>query len=129
MYKVENEDLISLPETPKEIKADFLIDFNGYAIPFSKEVVYKYNDPVKGEVYKPFVIIPEASAKFTEKVIVFSDDQEKEVPVIVKAGKDNLEGFVSLAHPKNWTVYPEKQPISIAHKGEEQTVLFQRAIS
>ena len=59
MYKVENEDLISLPETPKEIKAEFVLDFNGYTIPFSKEIIYKYNDPVKGEVYKPFEILPE----------------------------------------------------------------------
>jgi len=124
MYTVTDSNDIGLPETPVVYNAVFQLEIEKTPIEFTKPLVYKTNDPVKGEVYKPFVIIPEASAKFTEKVIVFSDDQEKEVPVIVKAGKDNLEGFVSLAHPKNWTVYPEKQPISIAHKGEEQTVLF-----
>ena len=46
----------------------------GVQIPISKEVVYKYNDAVKGEVYKPFEILPEVSANFSEKVIIFSDE-------------------------------------------------------
>ena len=59
MYTVENKDLISLPETPRFVLAKFTIIFNGVEIPISKEVVYKYNDAVKGEVYKPFEILPE----------------------------------------------------------------------
>ncbi|MEX1384319.1 PIG-L family deacetylase, partial [Lutibacter sp.] len=68
MYAVLDENLISLPETPREVKVDFMLDFNGVTIPFTKEVVYKYNDPVKGEVYQPFEVLPEVSASFPEKV-------------------------------------------------------------
>ena len=124
MYTVTNSNDIGLPETPALHNAIFKLEIENTPIQFTKPIVYKTNDPVKGEVYKPFVITPEASAKFTEKVIVFSNDQQKEVSVIVKAGKDKLEGFVSIAHPKNWSVYPEKQTISIAHDDEEQTVVF-----
>ena len=124
MYKVENEDLISLPETPKEIKADFLIDFNGYAIPFSKEVVYKYNDPVKGEVYKPFEILPEVSASFNEKVHIFSNENSQIIAIKVKAIKDNLAGKISLCIPDNWKVSPENFNFKLTQKGEEQTFQF-----
>jgi len=124
MYKVTNPDLIGLPETPFVYTATFKLEIENTLIEFTKPIVYKTNDPVKGEVYNPFVIIPEASAKIAEKVIIFENDKQKEIPVIVKAGEDNLEGYVSIAHPKDWDVYPEKQAISITHKGEEQTVIF-----
>ena len=68
MYKVNKKELISLPETPRAVFVNFILDFNGFSIPFSKEIVYKYNDPVKGEVYKPFEISPKVSASFSEKV-------------------------------------------------------------
>ncbi|WP_338359784.1 PIG-L family deacetylase [Yeosuana marina] len=124
MYMVNNPELIGLPETPPAAIVDFNLLVDGEPITISKPVIYKTNDPVKGETYKPFVVIPEVSAKFAENVIVFDDDTQKQIPVIVKAGKDNVEGYVSIAHPKDWSVYPEKQDISIAHKGEDQTIIF-----
>ncbi len=124
MYKVTYPNLIGLPETPIVYTATFELEIENTPIEFTKPIVYKTNNPVKGEVYKPFVIIPEASAKIAEKVIIFENDKQKEIPVIVKAGEDQLEGYVTIAHPKDWNVYPEKQTISIAHMGEEQTVVF-----
>ncbi len=124
MYKVDDQRLIGLPETPRKTTATFNLMINGESISFTKPIVYKTNDPVKGEVYKPFEIVPEVSAKVSEKVIIFETDKQKDVSVVVKAGRDNLEGFVQIAHPKNWSVYPEKQMIEIKHKGEEQTVIF-----
>ncbi len=124
MYKVDNPKLIGLPETPVAAAVEFNLIIEGEHIAIAKPVVYKTNDPVKGETYKPFVIIPEVSAKMAQNVIVFENDNQKEVSVIVKAGRDQLEGYVSIAHPKDWNVFPEKQNISIEHKGEEQTVVF-----
>ena len=124
MYKVDDPKLIGLPETPRALNITFNLIINNTRIPFTKAVIYKTNDPVKGEVYKPFEIIPEASAKVAEKVIIFENDQQKEIPVVVRAGRDSLNGYVSLAYPKDWNVYPDKQKISIDNKGQEQTVIF-----
>ncbi|MBO3098250.1 PIG-L family deacetylase [Gelidibacter pelagius] len=124
MYKVDDQSLIGLPETPKEIIATFNVSIEGETLAYTKPIVYKTNDPVKGEVYKPFEIVPEVSAHIAEPVIIFADDQQKDIQVVVKANRTNLEGFVQLAHPKGWQVYPEKQNIAISNKGEEQTLTF-----
>ena len=71
MYRVNNENLIGIPETPRALKAILTLEFEGYSIKFEKDVVYKRNDPVKGEVYQPFEIIPEVTAAITDKVIIF----------------------------------------------------------
>jgi len=124
MYKVEDVKLIGLPETPRTVNAIFNLIIENTKIPYTKSVVYKTSDPVKGEVYKPFEIITEASAKVSEKVIIFENDMQKEIPVVVRAGRDSLEGYVKLAHPKDWSVFPEQQKVSITNKGQEQTLVF-----
>ncbi|AUC81568.1 PIG-L family deacetylase [Lacinutrix sp. Bg11-31] len=124
MYKVKNKDWIGLPETLTTATVKFNLKIEGTPISFTKAIIYKTNDPVKGEVYKPFEIIPEASAKILEKVIIFANDSQKEIPVVVKAGRDNLEGYITLNYPKGWRVFPKQQKINIEHKGQEQTVFF-----
>ncbi|WP_372746985.1 PIG-L family deacetylase, partial [Lutibacter sp.] len=106
MYKVENKQFIGMPETPREIVANFLVEISGVEIPINKEVVFKYNDPVKGEVYKPFEILPEVSTTFTEKVFVFSNEDSQKVSLKVKSVKENLSGKLSLCYPENWKVQP-----------------------
>ncbi|WP_370228075.1 PIG-L family deacetylase [Mesoflavibacter sp.] len=124
MYKVEDKNLIGKPETPRPISVTFNLTINNQPFSVTKPIVYRYSKPDKGELYRPFEIIPEASAKISEKVIIFDTDQQKDISVIVKAGRDNLNGFVQIAHPNNWSVYPEKQNIDIKYKGETQTLTF-----
>ncbi|WP_290696705.1 PIG-L family deacetylase [Lacinutrix sp.] len=124
MYKVKNKNWIGLPETLRTATVQFNLNIEGTPISFTKPVIYKTNDPVKGEVYKPFEIIPEASARITEKVIIFENDTQKEIPVVVKAGRDNLEGSIALNYPKDWSVFPKQQKINIEYKGQEQVVIF-----
>nr|WP_321237532.1 PIG-L family deacetylase [uncultured Psychroserpens sp.] len=124
MYTVEDKSLIGKPETPRKLNITFNLNIENFAIPFTKPIVYKTNDPVKGEVYKPFEIIPEVSAKISEKVIILDTDKQRDIEVIVKAGRDSLEGYVELAHPNNWSVYPEKQKVTITNKGQEERLIF-----
>lgn len=124
MYKVEETPLIGLPETPRTLNMTFNLNIAGTKIPYTKSIIYKTNDPVKGEVYKPFEVIPEVTARMNEKVIIFENDKPKEIPVVVRAGRDHVEGYVNLAYPNDWSVYPEKQKVSIANKGQEQTIVF-----
>ena len=124
MYEVENKQLIGLPETPRNVIINFNLKINNTPITFTKDVVYRYSKPDKGELYNPFEIVPEVSAKITETVIILENDKQRDITVKVKAGRDNLEGFVEVNHPNDWNVFPEKQKVFMAHKGEEQTVTF-----
>lgn len=124
MYQVDDKSFIGLPETPRTYKVDFNLLINNTPITFSKDIVQRYSKPEKGELYRPFEIIPEASVKITEKVIIFNTDNQRDISVVVKAGRDNLEGYAQIAHPKDWSVYPEKQKVDIKNKGEEQTLIF-----
>ncbi|GAA3618270.1 PIG-L family deacetylase [Flavivirga jejuensis] len=123
MYKAD-EKHIGLPETPRVFSVDFNLLINNVPITFTKHIIQRFSKPDKGELYRPFEVIPEASAKIAEKVFIFENDKQRDITVIVKAGRDNLEGHVELCHPKDWSIYPEKQKVNITHKGEEQSVVF-----
>jgi LmbE family N-acetylglucosaminyl deacetylase len=125
MYKVSDVNLISKPETPRAIYVNFNLDFNGILISFLKEIVYKYNDPVKGEVYKPFEILPEVSATFKEKVYVFADEKSQIVSVKVKSNRKNLVGKLTLRVPENWYIAPVNHQFDLKLKGEEQSFNFE----
>ncbi len=125
MYKVSDENLIGLPETPRIIIANFRLNFNGFVIPVSRNVVYKYNDPVKGEVYKPFEILPEVSASFDEKVSIFASEDAQKIKLTVKAIKENLSGNVALIVPEFWNVSPKSFSFNLKEKGEEQNFEFE----
>ncbi len=124
-YKVTDPKLIGKPETPRAFTATFNLDFNGIQIPVDKPIVYKYAKPEKGELYQPFEIVPEATASFMDKVLIFATGSPKRVPVTIKAHKDSISGRLELQYGTGWTVTESSQPFFIAKKGDQQTVYFE----
>ncbi|MAP81292.1 MAG: LmbE family protein [Aequorivita sp.] len=118
------EPLVGLPETPALAQVTFNLQFGNITIPFTKNIIYKFNDPVKGEVYRPLQILPEVTASIPEKVIIFSTNEAKNVSVTVRAGKDNISGKVSLQHPKGWKIEPAQQAFELSRNGESKTFQF-----
>lgn len=124
MYTVTDQQNIGKPDVLRNVTVSFLLEINGVAIPFLKNVVYKYNDDVKGEVYQPLDIVPAVTSSFTEKVYIFNNDRDKTITVKVKAGKDNCNGKVALEIPQGWEVAPAAIPFAIDKKGQEVMAVF-----
>ena len=124
MYRVDNQENIGNPDVLRQIKVVFYIEINGTIIPFERNVVYKYNDDVKGEVYQPVDIVPDVTSAFAEKVYIFNNDRDKIITVKVKTGKDAINGKVKLELPQGWEVSPTEIPFAIDKKGQEVLAVF-----
>lgn len=124
MYRVDSQENIGIPDVLREIKVTFLIDINGTTIPFERNVVYKYNDDVKGEVYQPLDIVPIVTSKLNEKVYIFNSNRSKTVTVKAKAGKNAISGTIKLSLPEDWSVSPAEIPFIINKKGGEVLAVF-----
>lgn len=124
MYTVSDKNLIGVAGTPHELTANFILEFEGYPISFEKDIIYKRTDPVKGEVYQPFEIIPAVTASISDKVLIFSNDNSKEISVTVKAGTSNIYGKIQLSHSSDWMVIPRIHEVKISEKGGEQKLVF-----
>ncbi len=125
MYRVDDQKNIGVPDVIRQIKVNFNVIINDVLIPFERNVIYKYNDDVKGEVYKPLDIVPEISTSFSNKVVLFNDSKSKTIAIKIKAGKDSIKGYLHIELPGNWKVTPASIPFTLSKKGEEQIISFQ----
>lgn len=122
MYTVRDPQLIGKPENGPAARVLFDLTINGMNLPVERGVIYKYTDPVKGEVYRPFEILPPATVNLSEKVYVFSDATPKAVQFIVKANASNVEGTLKVNVPQGWSINVKNPEFKLAAKGDEATI-------
>ena len=84
MYAVAQQDLIGKPETPKLTKIEFHLIIDKTPIVITKNIIRRYAERDKGEIYEPFEILPKVTTKLTDKVLVFPKDQAQKVLVEVR---------------------------------------------
>ena len=124
MYRVDQLELIGLPETPNAQVVEFVLEYKGVEFRISKPILYKYADPAIGEIYEPFQVLPEVSTSIKEDVYIFNSEQSKVIDVDVKSWKDHIHTEVQLEVPSGWSVEPQSIPVDIEHKGEHRMVQF-----
>ena len=121
MFRVDDESLIGKPENPPAYSYNIAVDINGVQLIYPVAAIYKRNDPVDGEVYRPFVITPPVFVNPQGNVYVFANGEPKKVSVTVKAGKKNIQGTVTAKAPEGWKVVPESLDYMLGNKYEEKT--------
>lgn len=68
-FVVNNQELIGLPEAPATHQVTLNMEIANRFFIFRKPVMYKYTDPVDGEIYQPLVITPALSLIQTPKLV------------------------------------------------------------
>ncbi len=124
IFQIKNQKLIGkdfLANTPIAS-----VNYSTYDDNFnlSQPIQYKWVDPEKGELYRPLVITPPVMLNLTQKSFVFTDEKPKEIKVIVKAGKDNIQAKIKANLPQGWTIEPAFANITLPKKGDEQIISF-----
>ncbi|MEM8969128.1 MAG: NEW3 domain-containing protein, partial [Bacteroidota bacterium] len=123
-FTVDNQMLIGRDENPPLLEAEFALTVNGQSLDITTPIIYKRNDPRKGETYRPFVIIPPVLVSLSEDVYVFASQEPQTVTATVEAGRSDIQGDVSLEVPAGWSVSPAQYNYNISLKGQEQEFVF-----
>ena len=125
MYSVQDPALIGLPESPPAGSASFLVSFGDIPVSFEREIVYKRTDPVLGEVYRPFEIVPAVSVHALSDVVIFSDTASRKVSVSVTAMRDSVSGRLVPGSYPGWKFSPDSYDLGLLDKGETHTFVFE----
>lgn len=123
LFKVEELEKIGAPVINENEPVYFKLMIEGEPFIFKRDIVYKFNSPVTGEVYQPLQVLPVVTGKINEKVFIFNDDSPRKITVSVKAGSDKISGVVSLNTPQDWKV-SEPQSFLLDKKDEEKEFIF-----
>ena len=124
IFKVKDQRQIGIPENDASIAAEYVFKLNGISFTISRSATYKWTDRVKGEIYRPFVVLPKITVNITDQVYIFSSDKSKEVRVTLKAHQSNIKGKVSLKLPEGWKSEPSSDSYELKEKNEEKIIVF-----
>ena len=125
MYTVSDQLLRGLPENASALSVEATITIDDEYFDYELPVIFKRNDPVDGEQYRPLEISPPVTLNIDEKVYVFASADPREISVKVKSGRSDLSGQVKLDLPAGWRSVPVNQTFSLDLKGAEKTLIFQ----
>ncbi|MGC4022835.1 MAG: PIG-L family deacetylase [Cyclobacteriaceae bacterium] len=125
LFTVPDKSLIGTPENQPAISFDFFFELLGEELVVKCPLINKWTDPVKGELIRPFEIVPPVFVNLDKSVYLFNDATAREVKVTVKSSKDNCIGKLELKLPSGWKSDPAFFPFELKKRGEEQFFSFQ----
>lgn len=123
-YQISNQRLIGLPENPPAISVTAVLLFDKERVELTVPVRFRWVDPVEGEMYRPFEVVPPVAINVHERVYVFHDASEKTVTVKLRSGIPNASGEVRLVAPEGWASKPASVPFRMQRVGDEMNVSF-----
>ncbi len=124
MYDVADQDLVGMPETPRQLAATYAMTIAGKPFSMTRPLIYKSTDRERGEVYKPVEVTIPVGIKISEPVYVFPSELPRRVEVTVKTVADSIRGMLRLPSPEGWTIEPSTITVDIPKAGGEQVYVF-----
>ncbi|MCK7555171.1 hypothetical protein MKQ70_09195 [Chitinophaga sedimenti] len=124
MYNIATQQLVGNPGNPNPLSAVVKLNVGGQEITVNRPFIYKYTDPVKGEVFQPLVIAPPIIATLASQVYIYTKAEAQQIPVKVKSMKAGVSGNVRLTLPAGFRAEPATRPFSLKNAGDETEVMF-----
>jgi hypothetical protein len=86
-----------------------------------RPLIYKWVDPVKGELWRPFEIVPPVSVDLSEDVLVFPNREARPITLLLRSSTDHpITGTAKLQLPAEWKSEPESISFELSERGAEQ---------
>ena len=123
-FDVEHGPRSGSPENPPALSADFHLVVAGKPLTFTVPVVYRWVDPVAGERYRSFEIVPPVTMRFDRSAYLFADAAPRPIRVTVLSADATVEGALTLKLPPGWTSSPASVAVRLAAGEADTTVHF-----
>jgi LmbE family N-acetylglucosaminyl deacetylase len=122
-YVVGDARQIGAPRQSPALEAMVDVTIAGHAVRVILPVIHAWTDPVRGELTRPFVVVPPATVTPARDAVMAPG---KTAPLVlrVRAGRDALTGRVELELPRGWTAKPAGHDVTLAKTGDEAEVRF-----
>jgi LmbE family N-acetylglucosaminyl deacetylase len=125
IFSVQDAAMIGRPENKPPVTCTFTFRIGGEQLQIERPVIYKWVDPVKGELNRKVEIVPPVFVNLSERVLVFNNSNAKSVNVVMKfAGDDKQKGILKLKLPAGWRATPEFSEFEFDKRGQELSRMF-----
>jgi LmbE family N-acetylglucosaminyl deacetylase len=129
LFKINDASLVGAPEEPPAFAVPATVIFGegegAEAVTFRLPVLYRWTDRVRGDLYRPVVVVPEVAVAVVEQTLVFPDRTPKQVRVTLRNNTaSDAAGTLRLKLPAGWAATPSEIPATLKAKGEEFRATF-----
>ena len=124
VFDVKDQLLIGLPESPAQISAALNVDVEGISIYRRIPLIYKWVDPVKGELKRNVEVIPEVTASFEQLTAIVTSQDTSKVNVTISSNVDTTKGLITLNLPAFVKSEPAYYALDFTKKNTKQTFSF-----
>ena len=125
MFTVNNTNKIGLAENPSEVNTKFVISLFGEKFEYLVPTIYRWNDAVKGEQTRPFIIRPNLSISADQENLVFADGSAQIINVNIVAKIDSAIGKLNIIIPKEWKTNTKAYDFELLEKGDRKSFIFE----
>ncbi len=91
LFSISNQQDIGLPYKEK-VGGDLSFVLGGQQFKLTLPLVYKFNDPIDGEVKQPFTLVPEVDLSLSKELVFLVEGADPRVAVTVNFRNQLLEG-------------------------------------
>jgi LmbE family N-acetylglucosaminyl deacetylase len=124
-FRVKDPASIGLPQNNPAIQFSFYISSGSETMEIQRPLIYRWTDPVKGELWRPFEIVPAMFINTSDKVMIFSDGKPKEVRLLLSSSVATpLSGTLKLNLPDGWRSEPQNVSFAFEKRGQELSRVF-----
>ena len=123
-YDVRDRALSGLAQNPPELFCRIRISVGGETLELIRPVENRYTDRARGELTRPFVILPPVSIEMPGKLLLFPDASPRTVDVNVRSNDRTKGGSLELQVPAGWKVEPASPRFKALGTGETDRVSF-----
>lgn len=121
LFTVSDADRIGMPENPPAVEFTLELLAGEEQLSLTRPLIYKWVDPVKGELWRPFEIVPPVTVNLSEGVVVFGTNEPRQVALLIRSSSDEKQtGMVEMRVPQGWRVDPVSIPFELSGRGHEQ---------
>jgi LmbE family N-acetylglucosaminyl deacetylase len=124
-YTIADQRMVGTAENPPVLAARFRVVIAGRLFEYTRPVVCRYIDRLRGELTRPLAVVPRVPVRFAEPVIVFPDTQPRKVEAFVTADVADSRGELALQAPAGWKVEPSARKFEAATPGEQVLLSFE----
>jgi LmbE family N-acetylglucosaminyl deacetylase len=125
-FQVARQADIGKPENEPAVQFQCIVSVEGEELTIAAPLVYKWTDPVKGELTRPFEITPRVAVKIEKPNYIFTERKPQEMVVsLTSISNEVLQGSLQIEGSQGWVIEPANQSFELAKRGQEQTFRFQ----
>ncbi|THH34905.1 PIG-L family deacetylase [Neolewinella litorea] len=125
MYTVTDQRQRGKAESDDALEVTFDLAIGNEVISIKRPVRHHFTDPVDGEQFQPFELLPPVFVEVGESSYLFTSAEPAPVTVKVTAAAAELKGELQLQVPQGWSVEPATQSVQLDRRGQERFYTFQ----